>query len=82
MTINSLSRNNRIVDVSLSSSELVEICNYIYKVKESEQIDSRLYRQMMIARELSQYGHIDELGFESISECYKGGKVDAESNND
>jgi len=82
MTIKSISMDKGIVDVKLSASELVEICNYIYKAKESEKVDSRLYRQMMIARELSQYGHIDELAFESLSECYEGGKVDAESDND
>lgn len=71
MTIESISRADKEVTVTLSCTELVEICNYIYSVAKGEKIDKRLYAQFMYARDFSQYGHIDSFTFGSISKCYE-----------
>lgn len=73
MTIQSILKDKE-VTVTLSCSELNEICNYLYSVAEKKEIDKKLYAQFMIARDLSQYGHIDNFSFNSISKCYE--KID------
>lgn len=70
MNIFSISKTKREVTLSLSSDELVKICNALYKTPEElrNNLHHKLYADMMIARELSQYGHIDDFCLDRIVE--------------
>lgn len=62
MKILSISKEKSEVVMSLSSNDLVKICNVFYNTPE-EQRDNlyhKLYADMIIARNLTQYVHIDD----------------------
>ena len=73
MEINSISKEKREVNVNLSSDDLVKICNVLYHASNEDRnnIYYKLYGDMMMARDLCQYGHIDGFCFERIAECRK-----------
>lgn len=70
MNILSLSKREKKVEVSLTSDELVKICNILYHAPESDRNDLfyQLNSEMMLARDLSQYGHMDNFCLEKIVE--------------
>ena len=66
MNIQSISKEKRQVIVCLDADELVKICNVFYETQKAREKEKRkdklyykLYSDMMLARDLSQYGHID-----------------------
>jgi hypothetical protein len=71
MNILSISKDNREAVVLLSSGELNAICNALYKAPEYQKDNPfyKLYSDMMIARDISQYGHIDNFCLEKVLEC-------------
>lgn len=72
MTILSVSKEKSEAVVKLNSDELVALCNVLYQATKAENVKSiiyQLYGNMMIARDLSQYGHIDAFCYEKIGEC-------------
>ena len=72
MTILSVSKEKSEAVVKLNSDELVALCNVLYQATKVENVRAivyQLYSNMMIARDLSQYGHIDAFCYEKIGEC-------------
>ena len=71
MNIQSISKKDREVTVTLSADELVKICNLLYSTADNEKNDLyyNLYSEMMIARDMCQYGHIDNFCLENIVKC-------------
>ena len=80
MEILNISKKEREVVVTLNSDELVKLCNTMYNAKESDKnnLFYKLYSELMIARDLSQYGHIDDFCLERIIE--NRGKIVKKSN--
>lgn len=72
MNIQNISKEKRNVIVELSADELVTICNLLFS-QFSEQKDKenylQLYSDMMLARDLCQYGHIDDFCLRNIVQC-------------
>lgn len=77
MNILKIKKNDKEVIISLSSSELVEICNVLYNTKDDDknELYYKLNSEMMIARDMCQYGHIDDFSLERIVESRKNGKA-------
>lgn len=71
MNILNLSKKDSEAIVRLSSDELVKLANVLYYAPDSEKNDIyyKLYGDVMLARDLSQYGHIDGFCFERIAKC-------------
>lgn len=71
MNISSISKKDKEVVVSLSADELVKLCNVLYSTKEEDknELYHKLYSEMMIARDMCQYGHIDNFCLASIVKC-------------
>lgn len=71
MDILNISKDEGVTIVRLSSSELVKLANVLYRSPDEEKngLYYKLYGEIMIARELSQYGHIDDFSFKCISKC-------------
>ena len=70
MNILNISKKDREVTVTLSSDELVKICNVFYNAETNRNdLFYQLYSDMMVARNLSQYGHIDSFCLRKIVEC-------------
>ena len=72
MNINSISKENSESVITLTSSELVTLCNVLYEKTVGESASKtalKLYADLMIARDLSQYGHIDAFCLERIIKC-------------
>ena len=71
MNIKKISKKDKEVVVSLASDELVKICNVLYNSKDEDknQLYFKLYGEMMIAKDLCQYGHIDDFCFGCIADC-------------
>ena len=71
MNILNVSKNERKAVVSLSSDELVKLANVLYNAPDRDKTNLyyKLYSEIMLARDLSQYGHIDGFCFEKIAEC-------------
>ena len=72
MDILSISKENRESVVILDSTELVTLCNVLYQATKDENVQAivyKLYGNLMIARDLSQYGHIDAFCLEQIVKC-------------
>ena len=71
MNIQSISKKDREVTVTLSADELVKICNLLYSTADNEKNDLyyKLYSEMMIARDMCQYGHIDNFCLANIVKC-------------
>ena len=71
MEMLSISKKDNEAIVRLSSDELVKLSNVLYHAPDSDrnELFYKLYGEVMIARDLSQYGHIDGFCFEKITEC-------------
>lgn len=72
MNILCISKIEREAVVKLDSTELVTLCNILYqatKCDNAKAIIYQLYDSLMIARDLSQYGHIDGHCLSSIIKC-------------
>lgn len=72
MNILSVSKEKNEAVIRLDSNELVELCNVLYKVQKNEdrsKIFYLIWGNMMMARDLSKYGHIDAFCFEKIAKC-------------
>ena len=83
MNIISLSNVEREAVVRLDSDELVALCNILFhetKANPANIMAYKLYDNFMIARDLSQYGHIDAICLEKIIKCRE--KVKEGCNND
>ena len=80
MNIISVSKKKREAVVLLNSTELVVLCNALYRVTEDEKANAKthqLYADLIIARDLSQYGNLDGFSMERIMchrEKAKGGE--------
>lgn len=73
MNILNVSKNERKAVVSLTADELVKLANVLYNAPDGDKnnLYYKLYSEIMLARDLSQYGHIDGFCFEKIAECRK-----------
>lgn len=83
MNILSVSREKNEAVIRLDSDELVALCNVLYRetrVNIPKAIIYKLYGDLMIARDLSQYGHIDAFCYEKIGECREKIKELSETN--
>lgn len=70
MNILSISKTENEVVVRLNADELVRLCNVLYgQEKYKDNLHYKLYGNLMLARDLCQYGHIDGFCFEKIAEC-------------
>ena len=72
MNILSVSKEKNEAVIRLDSSELVALCNVLYhstKVDNTREIIYQMYDGLMLARDLSQYGHIDAFCLDSIIKC-------------
>ena len=71
MNIINISKKDREAIVRLTSDELVKLANVLYYAPDSEKNNTyyALYSEIMLARDLSQYGHIDAFCLERIVKC-------------
>ena len=72
MDILSISKDKNESIIKLDSTELVTLCNVLYQATKDDNTKEtvyQLYGNLMIARDLSQYGHIDEFCFNNIVKC-------------
>ena len=74
MNIRSISKEDKKAVVALSADELVKICNALYNDNADDVAKNQLYSEMMIARDICQYGHIDDFCLDRIVECRGKGK--------
>lgn len=75
MNIQNISKANRETTVELSASDLVIICNALYDQSDEKKNNDNfmeLYSNMMMARDLCQYGHIDNFCLHNIVKCRNG----------
>lgn len=69
MNIQNISKEKRNVIVELEADDLVMICNALYsqlEEKENREPFFQLYSDMMMVRDLCQYGHIDNFCLSNI----------------
>ncbi len=74
MNILSISKEENEAVVRLDSNELVALCNVLYQTTKdgsAKEIIYRVYDTLMLARDLSQYGHIDSFCLDNIIKCRK-----------
>ena len=73
MNILSVSKEKNEAVVRLTSDDLVKLSNVLYHAPDSDKNDIyyKLYGDVMLARDLSQYGHIDGFCFDRIATCRK-----------
>ena len=72
MNILSVSKTENEAVIGLDSTELVTLCNVLYQATKDDNAKAivyQLYDNLMIARDLSQYGHIDGFCLSSIVKC-------------
>lgn len=72
MNIQSISKENANANVTLSASELVLICNMFHEQLAKEKSNPKfleLYGDLMLARDLCQYGHVDNFCLGGIVKC-------------
>lgn len=73
MNIQNISKENREAVIKLNADELVAICNAMYSCKTQKDMQGdlfyRLYSDMMITRDICQYGHIDQFCLDRINDC-------------
>lgn len=72
MNIQNISKKKRNVIVELEADDLVMICNALYSQLEEEKNREpflQLYSDMMMVRDLCQYGHIDNFCLSNIVKC-------------
>lgn len=84
MLINNIT-NNKSVDVTLDPNELVALGNILYFYEKHHKEDElfatkerkfgSLYAQILLARDLCQYGHIDNFTLKTIVEHRDGAKT-------
>ena len=72
MNIENISKEKGEVLVRLSKDDLVGICNALYRQTEEQENILQLYSDMMMARDLCQYGHIDDFCLQNIVRCRSG----------
>ena len=72
MNIENISKEKGEVLVRLSKDDLVGICNALYRQTEEQENILQLYSDMMMARDLCQYGHIDDFCLQNIVKCRSG----------
>lgn len=69
MNIKNIDKENCEVVVSLSADELVKLSNVMYCLKEDEHKNGlyyKLYSEIILARDICQYGHIDGFALDRI----------------
>ena len=73
MNILSVSKEKNEAVVRLTSDDLVKLSNVLYHAPDSDKNDIyyKLYGDVMLARDLSQYGNIDGFCFDRIATCRK-----------
>ena len=84
MTIQTISKEDKNVTVELSADDLVMICNALYLHSKEQDLQSKeqktndqktndhflqLYSDMMMARDLCQYGHVDNFCLRNVVAC-------------
>ena len=72
MNIQNISKDKGKTTIELSADELVIICNALYSQLDEKKDSDRflqLYSDMMLARDLCQYGHVDNFCLSNIVEC-------------
>lgn len=72
MNVQSISKRDKEVTVELSADDLVIICNALYAQSKEERNNDyfmQLYSDMMMARDLCQYGHVDDFCLHNIVKC-------------
>ena len=72
MNIENISNEKGDVLVRLSKDDLVGICNALYRQTEEQENILQLYSDMMMARDLCQYGHIDDVCLQNVVRCRSG----------
>lgn len=70
--VDSKSKEKGEVLVRLSKDDLVGICNALYRQTEEQENILQLYSDMMMARDLCQYGHIDDVCLQNVVRCRSG----------
>lgn len=72
MNIENISKSEKQVTLTLNKDELVMLCNIMYGAKRTNEDETKrelfhkTYADMMLARDLSQYGHIDNFSLAQI----------------
>lgn len=72
MNILNITKNEGSVTAELSADDLVMICNALYAQYEENGCKEKfleLYSDMMLAKDLCQYGHIDSFTLRKIVKC-------------
>ena len=75
MNIQNISKEKRNVIVELNADDLVIICNALYSQfdeKKDKENFLQLYSDAMMARDLCQYGHVDNFCLGNIVKCRNG----------
>ena len=73
MTLLNLSKQDRIATVSLTADELIILCGALHEYTRHNEkpIIYKLYAGLMMIRDLTEYGHIDNVCFDMVADCYK-----------
>lgn len=77
MTILSVSKANKDAVIRLDSDELVALCNSLYGATKGDNVKAiiyKMYADFIMARDLSQYGHIDAFSLDNIVNCRERAK--------
>ena len=71
MNILNINKEKKEVVIKLSSDELVKLTNVLYHAPDADRnsLYYKLHGDLMIARDLAQYGHIDDYCLGRIVEC-------------
>lgn len=72
MNIQNISKDKREATIELSADDLVIICNALYSQLDKKKSDEKflqLYSDMMMARDICQYGHVDNFCLHNIVKC-------------
>lgn len=71
MDVITISKEKEEAVVKLRADELVKLCNALDIINEEQKDGTywNLYNELMIARDLCQYGHIDNFCFSQIVKC-------------
>jgi len=68
MNIQEISKANREVTVTLDADELIKLCNVMHNAPEKDR-NERFYdlrSDLIIARDLCQYGHLDDFSLSCV----------------
>lgn len=72
MNIQTISKEKKEVMVELTADDLIIICNALYAQSGEERNNNyfmQLYSDMMMTRDLCQYGHVDNFCLHNIVKC-------------